>query len=171
MPNKSQSNIVTTESLSQKVLGANVIENIYSNSDDLTNLFLQFKGHVLIDILRKVAAPEGKKSFLVFKHNKYFIIKTDNIAYFYVKNDLPLIKCFNQQEYFLNLSLRQLQNLVSNVQFYRINRQYLINFDAVNEVEHYLSRKLLVNLVIPTRDRLLVTKERTTDFLDWLNNR
>jgi LytTr DNA-binding domain len=52
-----------------------------------------------------------------------------------------------------------------------LNRQYLINFNAVKEVEHYFSRKLLVNPVIPTKDKLVVSKEKVTEFLRWLDNR
>jgi DNA-binding LytR/AlgR family response regulator len=46
-----------------------------------------------------------------------------------------------------------------------LNRQYLVNFNAVKEVEHYFARKLLVNSVIPTKDKLIVSKEKVTDFL------
>src|SRR5881227_3256214 len=79
----------------------------------------------------------GKKSFLVFKHNKYKIIPTENIAFFYIKYESTVIVCFDRQEYSVNYSLEQILQLVSDLQFFRLNRQYLINFDAVKEVEHY----------------------------------
>jgi DNA-binding LytR/AlgR family response regulator len=56
-------------------------------------------------------------------------------------------------------------------QFFRLNRQYLINFHAVKEVEHYFARKLLVNPVIPIKDKLLVSKEKVSGFLHWLDDR
>jgi two-component system response regulator LytT len=52
-----------------------------------------------------------------------------------------------------------------------ISRQYLINFNAVKEVEHYFARKLLVHLTIPAKDKLLVSKEKVSSFLHWLDNR
>jgi two-component system, LytTR family, response regulator LytT len=67
--------------------------------------------------------------------------------------------------------LEQIQNLVTKKDFFRLNRQYLINFNAVKEVEHYFARKLLVNLSVPTRDKLLVSKEKVSSFLHWLDNR
>jgi DNA-binding LytR/AlgR family response regulator len=123
---------------------------------------------------RNAAEPtrtEGKKCFLVFKQNKYLMIPTKTIAYFYIKYDSPVIVCFDGQEYFVNYSLDQLQQLLSETQFFRLNRQYLINFNAVKEVEHYFARKLLVKLIVPVAEKLLVSKEKSTSFLRWLENR
>ena len=117
------------------------------------------------------STPGGKTSFLVFNHNKYFIVPTENIAFFYVRHETSIIVCFDRQEYFVNHSLENIQNMLSDKLFYRLNRQYLINFNAVKEVEHYFARKLLVNLVIPSTDKLLVSKEKVSSFLEWLDNR
>ena len=113
----------------------------------------------------------GKKSFLVFKHNKYLTVPTENIAFFYIKYESTVIVSFDGQEYSVNYSLEHIQHLLSEQQFFRLNRQYLINFNAVKEVEHYFARKLLVNLIIPFAGRLLVSKEKATSFLRWLENR
>lgn len=116
-------------------------------------------------------SESGKKSFLVFKQNKYITIATENIAFFYVRYNVPLIVCFDRQEYPANYSLEQIQSMLSDLQFFRLNRQYLINFNAIKEVEHYFARKLLVNLVIPAAEKLLVSREKATTFLQWLENR
>ena len=113
----------------------------------------------------------GKRSFLVFKHNKYLTVPTENIAFFYIKYTTSLIVSFDRQEFAVNYSLEHIEELLSGLQFYRLNRQYLINFCAVREVEHYFARKLLVNLTVPVAGKLLVSKERAKSFLQWLENR
>ncbi|MDO9374259.1 MAG: LytTR family DNA-binding domain-containing protein [Ferruginibacter sp.] len=125
----------------------------------------------LDDLLTRIQASAGKKSFLVFDHNKYLTVPTRNIAYFYVKYESPKIVCFDKHEYFVNYSLEQIRNLVTEKQFFRVNRQYLINFSAIKEVEHYFARKLLVNLVVPIADKMLVAREKASGFLQWLENR
>lgn len=119
----------------------------------------------------KPVTESGKKSFLVYKNTKYFTIATENIACFYIKYDAPVIVCFDRQEFAVNYSLEQIQHLLPEKQFYRVNRQYLINFNAVKEVEHYFARKLLVNLAITLKEKVLVSKEKATSFLRWLENR
>lgn len=113
----------------------------------------------------------GKKSFLVFKNNKYLTVPTENIALFYIKYESAMIMCFDRQEYFVNYSLDQIKKLLPDGQFFRLNRQYLINFNAIKEVEHYFARKLLVNPAIQLKEKLIVSKEKVSDFLHWLDNR
>jgi two-component system response regulator LytT len=143
----------------------------FKEKEDFKNFFQQYALSNVDDLLTKLIAPQGKKSFLVFQNNKYFNVLTENIAYFYIKYDSPVIVTFDKQEYFVNHSLEQIQNLVAEKQFFRVNRQYLVNFNAVKEVEHYFARKLLVNLVIPSKEKLIVPKEKVSSFLHWLDNR
>ncbi|QHS59978.1 LytR/AlgR family response regulator transcription factor [Chitinophaga agri] len=150
------------------------IENAFKKVDELKNFFQQHAQHPLPqlnDLLAKVAPPAGKKNFLVFKNNKYLNIATETIAYFYIKHEATMIRTFDQQEYSVNQSLDQIHAQLSPDQFFRVNRQYLVNFHAIKEVEHYFARKLLVNLSIPTPDKLLINKEKVQIFLTWLENR
>jgi len=143
----------------------------FEKIDDVKSFFQQNALIKLADLLARVSGTTGKKSFLVFKNNKYINVLTDNIAFFYIKYESPVILCFDKQEYFVNYSLDQVQNLLPEKQFFRLNRQYLINFNAVKEVEHYFARKLLVNPVLPMKERLIISKEKVTEFLRWLDNR
>lgn len=139
--------------------------------ENFKNFFQQHTRPDLDDLLKRIGLDEGKKSFLVFKNNKYTTIQTDQIAFIYIRNDSSSIMTFQEQEYAISQSLDQVQALLSAKQFYRLNRQYLINFSAVKEVEHYFDRKLFVKLVIPSPDKLLIGKEKTSGFLSWLENR
>ena len=154
-----------------KLLANEIIHSTENISENYRNIFQQVRLPWLNDLLTKLTTTTGKKSFLVFKNNKYVTVPTENIAFFYIKYESPVIMCFDRQEYFVNYSLEQIQNLLPEKQFYRLNRQYLINFNAVKEVEHYFARKLLVNPAIPMKDKLIVSKEKVTDFLHWLDNR
>lgn len=113
----------------------------------------------------------GKKSFLVFKHNKYAVIAVENIAFFHTKNEVSTLHTLDGEEYFMNQSLDIINTMLAPGQFYRITRQYLINFSAVAEVEHYFSRKLLIHLKVKTPDQIIINKNNTTAFLNWLDNR
>lgn len=123
------------------------------------------------NLLPQVAPLTNKTSFLVHKQNKYRIVPVVSIAFFFVKFESSMIMCFDGQQYFISQSLEQIQQLVTDKQFYRLNRQYLINVAAIKEAEHYFARKLKVQLTIPVSDILLVAKEKVTSFLGWLDNR
>lgn len=147
------------------------LQQAFEKVENFKNFFQQNTPGELDVLLKKITSSEGKNSFLVFKNNKYTTVQTENIAFFYIRNESATIMTFQQQEYTLQQSMDQLQGLVSDKQFFRLNRQYLINFSAVKEVEHYFDRKLFVRLTIPTEEKLLIRKEKTTAFLEWLENR
>jgi len=172
METQSVANNINSGTLALDPLRTNEIMGAVERSTDEFKNFVQ---HVhlsrLNDLLMRLVAPTGKKSFLVSRNNKYINVLTENIALFYIKYESPVIKCFDQQEFFVNYSLDKIQSLLPEKQFYRLNRQYLVNFNAVKEVEHYFARKLLVNPVVPVKDKLLVSKEKVSEFLNWLDNR
>ena len=144
---------------------------VFDKIFDGKNVFQKKALARLAEMLSRLIPITGKKNFLVFKNNKYINVPTENIAFFYIKYESPAIMCFDQQEYFVNYSLDQAQSLLSETQFFRANRQYLINFNAVKEVEHYFARKLLVNTVISLKEKLIIPKEKVSEFLHWLDNR
>lgn len=113
----------------------------------------------------------GKKSFLVFKNNRYATVAVEDIAYFHIKNEIPAIHTFSGEVYFINQSLDLVGTMLAPGQFYRVTRQYLINFSAVSEVEHHFARKLLIHLKVKTPDQIIINKNNTTAFLNWLDNR
>jgi DNA-binding LytR/AlgR family response regulator len=149
------------------------IAQAIKKASELKNFFQRNKKNLpdFDFLLNRNGENTGKRSFLVFKNNKYTTIPTESIAYFYIKYDAPAIMTFDKVEYPITQSLDEVTKLLSPSQFFRVNRQYLLNFSAIKEAEHYFSRKLLLKLSVPTEEKLLVGKEKVTAFLNWLENR
>jgi two-component system response regulator LytT len=147
------------------------LQKAFEKVEQFQNFFQQNKLPDMNELLKRIGPDEGKKSFLVFKHNKYTTVPTEQIAFIYIRNDSPTIMTMKEEEYTLTQSLDTLQSQLSSLQFFRLNRQYLVNFSAIKEVEHYFDRKLFVKLVVPSPEKLLIGKEKTTAFLNWLENR
>jgi DNA-binding LytR/AlgR family response regulator len=154
-----------------KPFSKEALETALNKVDNFSNFFQREKQTDLAALFSKLTKDEGKKSFLVFLNNKYITIASEDIAFFYTKNETTYLVSFKKQTYTITTSLDQLQTQLSASQFYRLNRQYIINFSAVKEVEHYYGRKLLVHLHVPAPDDLTVGKEKSTAFLSWLSER
>ena len=122
-------------------------------------------------LLQSLTTLQGKNSFLVFKNNKYIVVPTDNIAFFYIKGELPVLYTFDNKEYFVNQSLDTLESVLPAGKFFRASRQYLVHFPAVKEIEHYFARKLLVHLTVNTPEKVIISKEKSVAFLHWMDNR
>ncbi|WP_286751761.1 MULTISPECIES: LytR/AlgR family response regulator transcription factor [Sphingobacterium] len=148
------------------------LKNAFEKVHNFKNIFQKASANDLNDIISRIGDQERKKtSFLVFKNNKYLTVKTDDIAYIYINYTSPSLVTFKGEQYDMNQSLDHLGSILSDKQFFRLNRQYLINFSAVKEVEHYFGRKLFVKLTVPTEEKLLIGKDKTAMFLNWLEDR
>lgn len=141
--------------------------------DELKMFFQKNELPKLEALLQKINQPQstGKSSFLVFKNQKYTTIPTENIAYFYIHNEITHLMTFDKQQFQLTQTLGQVAEQVSQKQFFRVNRQYIINFTAIKEMEHYFQRKILVKLTVETPEQLLINKEKSHSFFTWLEDR
>ncbi|MFT3843627.1 MAG: LytTR family DNA-binding domain-containing protein [Lacibacter sp.] len=107
------------------------------------------------------------QTLLVNSKNKIIPIKISDVVYFSIEHKNTLLTTFQNQKYFINQSLDELELLCGNA-FYRANRQFLVNKAGIQEVQHYGLRKLFVKMTIDTGDDIIVNKVKATDFLNWL---
>jgi two-component system, LytTR family, response regulator LytT len=126
-----------------------------------------------IETLSKLLAQKEtyKSSFLVAKATKLIPVDISNVAFFYIKNDLVMLYTVKGEHYATDYSLDKLEGEVNPHDFYRANRQFLVNRRMVKEVEHYFARKLLVKTHTPSPEQIIVSKEKATTFTKWLDNK
>lgn len=149
------------------------IAEAFRKVDELKKFFQKTELPELEALLQKITQPQpaAKSSFLVFKNQKYTTVPTDNIAYFFIHNEITHLMTFDKQQFQLSQTLGQISEQVSQQQFFRVNRQYIINFSAIKEMEHYFQRKILVKLTVETPEQLFINKEKSHSFFTWLEDR
>lgn len=119
-------------------------------------------------VLESLQKSQGvTQSLLVYQQDKVIPVKFRDIALFYIKNEVTHLYTFSQKIYYINKSLDVIQQICGD-DFYRANRQYIVNRSAVKEVNQSLSRKVSVELNVPFQESITISKEKMTDFLDWL---
>lgn len=121
--------------------------------------------------LLKTLKPASKGSFLVSFKDKMIPISTADVAFFNIEHELTFLYTFSNQRYNLPYTLDELSGQLDDTQFYRANRQYLVNYKAIREVEHYFSRKLLIKLSVSVKEPIIVSKAKAPDFLRWMDGR
>ena len=62
------------------------------------------------------------------------------------------------KEYLFTQTLDELADSLDPALFFRINRQYLISRKAVQDIDLWFNGRLAVNLIVPTLERILVSK-------------
>ncbi len=122
-----------------------------------------------IDQLRSMFTKEYKHRFMVKIGNQFNTFKVEDIAYF--KSNEGLIYLYTNQGkgYPVEYSLDQLEEILNPIQFFRINRKYVISVNAVEEIHSYFNSRLLLKLNPKGEEQIIVSRERTTNFKKWLD--
>src|SRR5690554_3589228 len=136
--------------------------------DELSQVFSS--GGVAMEEIQRLLTeikPAKSSSVLVNHKEKIIPIKVDDIAVFYIHNQVTYLMTFEGKSYFLNKTLDQIEELCGE-KFFRASRQFLVNRDAISNASHHLSRKFSVTLKIPFEHQITVSREKLNDFLEWL---
>ncbi|KIQ21127.1 hypothetical protein RT99_12470 [Flavobacterium sp. MEB061] len=91
----------------------------------------------------------------------------DKIALFYVEAETTVMHAHNGKSYILTESLEDLEKR-TNKFFFRMNRQQLVNRNAIIDVTDYFPRKLKVNLSFSFHKDVFVSREKRSKVLAWL---
>jgi len=108
-----------------------------------------------------------RKSFLIPFKDKLIPISSDDIAYVYSQNKKAVITCFNKRDYTMDTSLDDFLKQLDPDLFFRANRQFIISHKAVVDLSMWFDGKLAVNLSMPTPERIIVSRARSTEFKKW----
>ena len=134
----------------------------FSNTGiDFTNLLQNIQTRYHPD--RKIS------SLLITWKDKIIPVRINDIALFNIEFKMTQLITFDNQKYFVNHTLDELEEICGE-DFYRANRQYLINRNVVSEALQYHARKLVLKLKVEDKHEIIISKNRVPEFLSWLRS-
>jgi len=111
-----------------------------------------------------------KKRFLVKRGIDYISIKTEEIAYFYATHKLVCLVDNNGQKYILDQSLSDIEKQLDPSIFYRVNRKYIIQMNAIKRIKSSPKSKLLLEVYPSVSDEISISPENAAAFKDWMGH-
>ncbi|HET9057391.1 MAG TPA: LytTR family DNA-binding domain-containing protein [Chitinophagaceae bacterium] len=146
--------------------------------EELQNALAKFKKHQqkttpAVDIDKIInsfqkAQQEYKKRFVVRYGEHIKTINTGDAAYFYTEARANFMVTKDAKRYVIDYNLDQLETLLDPKVFYRINRQFIIGIDSIDEMLSYSKSRVLIKLNPPCKIETIVSTERSGDFKQWL---
>jgi DNA-binding LytR/AlgR family response regulator len=112
--------------------------------------------------------PHYKNSLLVYRNDKIIPVKTMDIAFIYSAGGMVTVCTRDRHSYLLKEVLDDLEPQLDPHRFFRANRQFIINRDALVMAEHFFNRRLVLKLDVETPERIIVSKARTPELLTWM---
>ncbi len=116
--------------------------------------------------------PEYKKRFMIQIGEKIRKIEVTEVAYFYVLEKGIYLKTFLGNSYPVEFTLDKMETMLNPGTFFRINRKYLVNMDAISNMVAYSRGRIKLELKPKADDEFdtIVSVDRSADFKKWLNN-
>ena len=105
---------------------------------------------------------------MVYYQEKLIPLAVNSISFFYKKNQITYATKTNNKTYVIDNSLDEIQGELSSVDFYRANRQFIIQRSAIENITFYFNGRLIVNILPKPDDKIIVSKAKATEFKKWL---
>jgi len=112
---------------------------------------------------------EYKKRFLVKKGCHIHSIEINNIKCFYSENKASYIYDNESRSYIIDLSLDEIEHLVDNKIFFRINRKSIININFINDIIMYSNSRLKIKIDNLKLEDMIVSREKVKEFKNLLD--
>ncbi|WP_373781535.1 LytR/AlgR family response regulator transcription factor, partial [Kaistella sp.] len=95
------------------------------------------------------------------------IIQTDEVCYFYSENKIVYLQT-KERNYPTDFTLDELQEVLDEKKFFRVNRQFIINSNYIKNI--HTSPYYKVEMEFQPDEEITVSRDRVKDFKDWLSN-
>lgn len=122
-----------------------------------------------LEAFKNLLTKEYKRRFMVKLGNQFKAFSVDEIAYFRSDEGTIFLTTHKGQSYPVEYSLDQLDEILDPIQFFRINRKYIVSVHCVREIHTYFNSRLLLKLYPKEHDQVIVSRERATRFKRWLD--
>ena len=106
--------------------------------------------------------------FLIHVKDKIIPLQASDVAYFYTSNERVTAHLLNGDTYPIDKTLEALQSSLSEQEFFRANRQFIISRKAVKDISVWFGSRLSLNLTVETPERIVISKARVPEFKRWL---
>jgi len=109
-----------------------------------------------------------KKRFSVKVGQHLKLINIDDIECFYSENKGTYLYTNEGRNYLLDTTLEILENDLEPQTFFRINRKFFVNINAIKDMVSYTNSRLQIKLNTYSDESVIVARERVKDFKEWL---
>jgi DNA-binding LytR/AlgR family response regulator len=114
------------------------------------------------------AKSDFKKRILIRFGDVIKAVEVNDVAYFYTESKINFLTTFSNLNYPIDQNLDQLEAILDPAIFFRINRQFIVNVNAILKMVSYSKSRVKLDLKPATEIETIVSTERSPNFKNWL---
>ena len=109
-----------------------------------------------------------QQNFLSQIKDKTIVFKADEIACFSIQNEVTYLHLFNGKKSPVFKKIEYIESVCDPKQFFRINRQMLVNRAAITSYQPYFNRKIILDISTKVEEKPIVSRLKVSEFKKWL---
>jgi two-component system, LytTR family, response regulator len=110
-----------------------------------------------------------KNRFMVKLGEHIRSVTTDNILLFYAEGRDVFLITSQMRKFIIDYTLEALEEMLDPTTFFRLNRTFIININAIKDVVVYSNSRLRILLNNDFDKEIVVSRERVNDFKKWFD--
>ncbi len=116
-------------------------------------------------------AGSSRDIYMVTSGSKNIPLRKEDIGYFYHESDYNFVRNRHGEDFLISDTLDQVQELLDPRQFFRVNRQMIVHFDACVHFELLPHGKLGLLVKPAFKDPIIISQKRAKSFKQWMEQR
>lgn len=119
-------------------------------------------------VTRLLTKQPGEKRFLIRMGQSLRLVQQHEIAYFFTSDKITFMMTREGRKYPVDYTLENLEVLIDQSKFFRINRQYIIHLDAIQHMHAHSKARVRIDLTPSAHEEVVVSTEKSPLFKKWL---
>ena len=115
-----------------------------------------------------LSKPVNDKRFLIRMGQSLRLVHQPDIAYFYTSDKITFMMTREGRKYPVDYTLENLEEMIDATKFFRINRQYIIHMDAIQQMHAHSKARVRIDLLPAAHEEVIVSTEKSPLFKKWL---
>lgn len=129
----------------------------------------QLGDNTLNKVVSELSQKQYKSRFMVKVGEHIRSIKISEVAIFYAEGRTVYLVNTDQRKFIIDFKMEELEEMLDPKEFYRLNRSFIVNINAIEEVLVYSNSRLKVLLKNEFDKEMIVSRDKVGEFKNWLS--
>ncbi len=129
----------------------------------------QARSERVAEVLSASTAPALKSRFMVKLGDHIRSVTADQISMFFADGRDVYLVTNQLRKFIIDYTLESLEEVVDSKLFFRVNRSYIINISAIQDVVVYSNSRLKIAVNIKWDNEIIVSREKVGEFKQWFD--
>lgn len=124
--------------------------------------------NILKQLFGGIQQPKTREGILVKDGSGFIQIKISDLLYCYSEESITF-GVVGTKRYIIDETIDQLFNSLDPSDFFKINRGQVVRKSSIQKIEPYFNHRVKLSVTAPRDQEFVVSRQRTSDFKDWMN--